>query len=107
VDAGNKVVNVDQVVAVIGTTCSGATNAMVQSVTIPAGIASNSDSATVPSITELDDNNLVFRSARREVGSLTDHRVLSCDALSHQVTDRDRAGGQFHSRREPASIALD
>jgi branched-chain amino acid transport system substrate-binding protein len=63
VDAGNKVVNVDQVVAVIGTTCSGATNAMVQSVTIPAGIASISDSATAPSITELDDNDLVFRTA--------------------------------------------
>jgi branched-chain amino acid transport system substrate-binding protein len=63
VDAGNKVVNVDQVVAVIGASCSGETNAMVQSVTIPAGLASISDSATAPSITELDDKNLVFRTA--------------------------------------------
>ncbi|MEO1199479.1 MAG: ABC transporter substrate-binding protein [Pseudomonadota bacterium] len=63
VDAGNKLVNVDQVVAIIGPSCSGATNAMVQSVTIPAGVVNLSDSATAPSITDLDDNDLVFRVA--------------------------------------------
>ncbi|MEO1494090.1 MAG: ABC transporter substrate-binding protein [Pseudomonadota bacterium] len=63
VDAGNKVVNVDQVVAIVGASCSGATNGMVQSVTIPAGIPSVSDSATAPSISELDDKGLVFRTA--------------------------------------------
>jgi len=63
VDAGGKVVNVEQVVAVIGASCSGATNAMVQSVTIPAGVVSISDSATAPSITDLKDNDLVFRVA--------------------------------------------
>lgn len=63
VDAGNKVVNVDQVVAIVGASCSGATNGLVQSVTIPAGIPSVSDSATAPSITDLDDKGLVFRTA--------------------------------------------
>ena len=63
VDAGNKVVNVDQVVAIIGASCSGATNGMVQSVTIPAGIPSISDSATAPSISDLKDNGMVFRTA--------------------------------------------
>lgn len=63
VDAGNKVVNVDRVVAIVGPNCSGATNAMTQSVTIPAGIPSVSDSATAPSISELEDNGLVFRVA--------------------------------------------
>jgi len=63
VDAGNKIVNVEQVVAVIGASCSGATNGMVQSVTIPAGVVSISDSATAPSITDLEDNDLVFRVA--------------------------------------------
>ena len=63
VDSGNKVVNVEQVVAVIGASCSGATNGMVQSVTIPAGVVSLSDSATAPSITDLKDNDLVFRVA--------------------------------------------
>ncbi len=63
VDAGNKVVNVEQVVAIVGASCSGATNGMVQSVTIPAGVLSISDSATAPSISDLDDNDLVFRVA--------------------------------------------
>ena len=63
VDAGGKVVNVEQVVAIIGASCSGATNGMVQSVTIPAGVVALSDSATAPSITDLDDNDTVFRVA--------------------------------------------
>ncbi|MGI9433696.1 MAG: ABC transporter substrate-binding protein [Geminicoccaceae bacterium] len=63
VDAGTKVVNVEQVVAIIGASCSGATNGMVQSVTIPAGVVALSDSATAPSITELEDNDTVFRVA--------------------------------------------
>lgn len=63
VDAGQKVVNVEQVVAVVGASCSGETNGMVQAVTIPAGVVSISDSATAPSITDLDDNDLVFRTA--------------------------------------------
>ncbi len=63
VDAGTKVVNVEQVVAIIGASCSGATNGMVQSVTIPAGVVALSDSATAPSISELDDNDTVFRVA--------------------------------------------
>jgi len=63
VDAANKVVNVEQVVAVLGASCSGATNGMVQSVTIPAGVVVLSDSATAPSITHLKDHDLVFRVA--------------------------------------------
>ena len=63
VDAATKVVNVEQVVAIVGATCSGGTNAMAQSVTIPAGVVSVSDSATAPSITGLEDNDLVFRVA--------------------------------------------
>jgi branched-chain amino acid transport system substrate-binding protein len=63
VDAGTKLVNVDQVVAIVGASCSGATNGMVQSVTIPAGVVNVSDSATAPSIADIEDNDLVFRVA--------------------------------------------
>ena len=63
VDAGTKLVNVEQVVAVIGPSCSGATNGMAQSVTIPAGVVMLSDSATAPTITYLEDSDLVFRAA--------------------------------------------
>jgi len=63
VDAGNKLVNVEQVAAIVGPSCSGATNGMVSSVTIPAGVVVLSDSATAPSISELEDNDTVFRVA--------------------------------------------
>ena len=63
VDSGAKLVNVEQVVAVIGPSCSGAANGMAQSVTIPAGVVMISDTATAPGISELADNDLVFRVA--------------------------------------------
>ena len=63
VDVGAKLVNVEQAVAVIGPSCSGATNGMAQSVTIPAGVVMLSDTATAPTISDLDDNDLVFRVA--------------------------------------------
>ncbi|WP_350334998.1 ABC transporter substrate-binding protein [Coralliovum pocilloporae] len=63
VDTGNKLVNVEQVVGIVGPSCSGATSGLVQSVSIPAGVAVVSDSATAPSITELKDNGTVFRVA--------------------------------------------
>ena len=63
VDAGAKLVNVEQVVAILGANCSGATNGMAQSVAIPAGVVMLSDTATAPSISDLEDNDLVFRVA--------------------------------------------
>ena len=63
VDAGAKLVNVEQVVAILGANCSGAANGMAQSVAIPAGVVMLSDTATAPSISDLEDNDLVFRVA--------------------------------------------
>lgn len=63
VDTGTKLVNIEQAVMVIGPNCSGATNGMAQSVTIPAGVVMLSDTTTAPSISDLDDNDLVFRVA--------------------------------------------
>ena len=63
VDAANKLVNVEQVVAIVGGICSGATIGAAEAVTVPAGVVSVSPSATSPAITGLDDNDLVFRTA--------------------------------------------
>lgn len=63
VDAGGKVINVDQVVAIIGPNCSGAANALAQSVSIPAGVVIISDAAADPAISDLEDNDTVFRVA--------------------------------------------
>ncbi|MEM7046926.1 MAG: ABC transporter substrate-binding protein [Pseudomonadota bacterium] len=63
VDAGQKVINVNQVVAVIGASCSGGTLGMVQSVTIPSGVVALSDSASASNLSSLDDNDTFFRTA--------------------------------------------
>ena len=76
VDAGTKLVHVEQVVAVIGPSCSGATNGMAQSVNIPAGVVTLSDSATAPMISFLEDDDLVFRAAPSDgyqSGALAQH----------------------------------
>ncbi|HCF73325.1 MAG: ABC transporter substrate-binding protein [Proteobacteria bacterium] len=61
VDAATKVVNVEQASIIVGPVCSGATIGATQAVTIPAGVVVISPSATSPAITDLDDNDTVFR----------------------------------------------
>lgn len=61
VDAANKAVNLDQVTAVFGPMCSGAYIAAANSTVIPAGVTMVSASATAPTVTTLDDNDLAFR----------------------------------------------
>ena len=63
VDAANKLVNVEQVVAIAGAICSGGTIGATEAVTVPAGVVTISPSATSPAITDLSDKDLVFRTA--------------------------------------------
>ena len=64
VDAVTKLVNVDQVSALIGPVCSGATIAQATSVAIPAGVVTLSVSASSPAISTLEEGtDLVFRTA--------------------------------------------
>src|SRR3546814_19531635 len=58
-DAAAKVVNVEQVVAMVGPFCSGETLAAANTVNIPAGVVMLSPSATSPELTTLKDNDLV------------------------------------------------
>lgn len=62
-DAGDRVVNVDQVVAIVGALCSGATIAVANNAAIPGGVLMISPASTSPSLTTLADNDLVFRTA--------------------------------------------
>lgn len=59
-DAAAKLIEIDGVVAIVGALASGVTLA-VSSVTIPAQIPLISPSSTSPAITELADNDFVFR----------------------------------------------
>ena len=60
-DAVTKAVNDSGIVALIGPHCSSATIAAAKSVTIPADVLLISPSATSPEITDLKDNDTVFR----------------------------------------------
>lgn len=64
VDAVTKLINVDQVVGILGPVCSGATIAQAESVSIPAGVVTLSVSASSPAITTMESGtDLVFRAA--------------------------------------------
>ncbi|TAD87776.1 MAG: amino acid ABC transporter substrate-binding protein [Alphaproteobacteria bacterium] len=61
VEAANRLVNLEQVPAIVGPLGSGMLLAAANSVTIGAGVVLMSPSATNPSITGLADNDTVFR----------------------------------------------
>ena len=64
VDAVTKLINVNNVSAILGPVCSGATIAQAESVSIPAGVVTLSVSASSPAISEMEDGtDLVFRAA--------------------------------------------
>jgi branched-chain amino acid transport system substrate-binding protein len=60
-DAATKAVNIEGVSAIVGPHCSGAVLAAAGSVTIPAGVTVITPSGTSPEITNLKDNDTVFR----------------------------------------------
>jgi branched-chain amino acid transport system substrate-binding protein len=74
-DGANKLVNVDQVTAIVGALCSGATIAAANSVAVPNGVVMISPASTSPALTTLQDKDLVYR-------------VVPSDAYQGQVLAR-------------------
>jgi branched-chain amino acid transport system substrate-binding protein len=60
-DAVNKLVNVDQVVGIVGGLCSGETIAGANAQAIPNGVVMVSPASTSPLITGLQDRDLIYR----------------------------------------------
>ncbi|MEM6464196.1 MAG: ABC transporter substrate-binding protein [Pseudomonadota bacterium] len=61
VDAAQKLANVENVPIVMGALMSGTTIAAAEAVFIPSGIVQLSPTATSPAMTEMNDNDLVYR----------------------------------------------
>lgn len=61
VDAGSKLVNVENVAAIVGPLMSGTTIPAASSVAVPAHILLLSPTATSPQLTDLKDQDFVFR----------------------------------------------
>lgn len=59
--AADKLVNTDQVSAIVGAFCTGATIGAATAAGIPGGVVMISPSASAPALTTLADNDLVFR----------------------------------------------
>ena len=59
--AADKLVNTDQVTAMVGAFCTGATIGAATAAGIPGGMVQISPSASAPALTTLEDNDLVYR----------------------------------------------
>ncbi|MDX5433552.1 MAG: ABC transporter substrate-binding protein [Halomonas sp.] len=60
-NAADRMVNTENVTAIVGARCTGATVAAANSAAVPGGVVMVSPASTAPAVTELDDNDLVFR----------------------------------------------
>lgn len=60
-NAADRMVNTEQVTAIVGALCTGATIAAANNAAIPGGVLMVSPASTAPAVSELDDNDLVFR----------------------------------------------
>jgi branched-chain amino acid transport system substrate-binding protein len=61
--AAERLINTDNVVAIMGADCSGVTTAVANNVTVPNGVTMILPSATSPALTDLNDNGTFFRTA--------------------------------------------
>lgn len=61
--AADKLVNSDNVTAMVGAFCTGATIGAATAASIPGNMVQISPSATAPVLTDLEDNDLVYRTA--------------------------------------------
>ena len=62
-NAADRMVNVDEVTAIVGAMCSGATISAANNAAVPAGVVMVSPASTSPALTSLEDKDQVFRTA--------------------------------------------
>ena len=61
--AATRLIDSDNVVAIMGADCSGVTTAIASNVAVPKGVVMISPSATSPALSTIEDNDLFFRVA--------------------------------------------
>jgi len=69
VATGERLVTAENVNAIVGAMCSGATQAVLEGVAMPNGIVMISGSATAPVLSTVEDNGLFFRTAPSDARS--------------------------------------
>lgn len=61
--AAERLITTDGIVAIMGADCSGVTGAVLANVAVPNGVVMISPSATSPALSEVEDNDLFFRTS--------------------------------------------
>ncbi|MDJ0947286.1 MAG: ABC transporter substrate-binding protein [Alphaproteobacteria bacterium] len=94
--AAETLVKTENVVAIVGALCSGATIAAASDVAIPAGVTVVSPGSTSPAITLLDDKDLMFRTTPSDVyqGSVMARLLLSKGIDNIAITYVNNAYGK-------------
>ncbi|MCP4382618.1 MAG: ABC transporter substrate-binding protein [Hyphomicrobiales bacterium] len=91
--AAERLITADEVVAIVGADCSGVTAAAVNNVGVPNGIVMISPSATAPSLTDIEDNGLFFRTVPSDdrqgqiLAEITKDRGIDTVAVSYTNND--------------------
>lgn len=87
-NAADRLVNTEKVIAIVGPMCSGATISAANNAGIPGNTVLVSPSATAPSITELKDDDLLFRTAPSDAfqGSMLAKLLISKKVKNVAVT---------------------
>lgn len=62
-NGADRLINSEGVIGIVGALCSGSTIAAANNVAVPAGVPMISPASTSPALTDLDDNDQVFRTA--------------------------------------------
>ncbi|MFC3284081.1 ABC transporter substrate-binding protein [Litchfieldella rifensis] len=87
-NAADRMVNSEQVTAIVGALCTGATIAAANNAAIPGGVVMVSPASTAPAVTELNDSDLVFRTVPSDgfQGEMLAKLLLSKDIEEVAVT---------------------
>jgi ABC-type branched-subunit amino acid transport system substrate-binding protein len=101
VEAARKLVDVDHAAVIVGPISSGITLAVARSVTVPAGVLLISPGSSNPAITQLPDNDFVFRTMPSD--------ARSAGAAAEAMSKTLKRGSKINigTRNDAAGVAGD
>ena len=86
--AATRLIDSDNVVAIMGADCSGVTTAIASNVAVPKGVVMISPSATSPALSTIEDNDLFFRTSPSDArqGQVLADVLVGKDIMNVAVT---------------------
>jgi branched-chain amino acid transport system substrate-binding protein len=102
--AAERLVNVENVAAIVGADCSGVTIAVTNNVAVPNGVTMMSPSSTSPALTTIEDQGLFFRTAPSDarqgevIAEILNERGISEIAVTSTNNDYGRGLAESFTR---------